>query len=217
MSPAARARRMLKAPPSAAIWMGAAAGAALALALSALTVAGPGGPGANLGLRLTARLGFLFFWSSYVGGALVTLFGEAFTPLKRRARLLGLAFVAVLAVHLGIVGWLCRIGQPPAAEIFVVFGLGAVWAALLALASIEPLGRAAGARGWWILRNIGMNYIAFDFALDFVRPLPGVTPLRLVEYLPFAALAVLGPALRLLAWLKIDLTADSHVDPAPLP
>jgi len=188
--------------PSALVWMGLAFGAALAIAASVLAHWGLGKSGVEVALRMTARLGFLLFWPGYVSGALVALFGPRFKPLQRRARELGLAFAAVLMVHLGLIGWLCWIGAAPSLRTFAIFGLGVMWVGLLALFSIEGFGRALGSKGWWVLRNIGMNYIAFDFALDFLKPQHQPTLLHLVEYLPFAMLAVLGPALRLLAWLK---------------
>jgi hypothetical protein len=183
--------------------MGAAATAAAALAVGAFVHFGVGKTGTGTALRLTARLAFLLFWPSYVGGALVTLLGPTFRLIKRRARELGLAFAAVLAVHLGLVGWLCWIGSAPPARIFVIFGVGVLWACLLALFSIERLGRLGGSMGWWILRNIGMNYIAFAFALDFLTPLHKGTAGHLAAYLPFAVLAVLGPPLRVIAALKL--------------
>jgi hypothetical protein len=186
-------------------WIIAALGAALALAAAALVVIGPGERGTAASLRLTARLAFLFFWPSYAGGALVALWGDAFAPLKRRARALGLAFAAVLAVHLSLVAWKCWIGAPPPVLTFVIFSPAAASTGLLALASIERLGRAIGARGWWILRNVGLNYVAFAFAYDFLRPSGGTAIVRLIEYAPFAALAVLGPLIRLAAWLKVRL------------
>jgi hypothetical protein len=182
--------------------MGAAAGAAIALAVSVIAQLGVGRTGTEAALRLTARLAFMFFWPSYVGGALVTLFGPAFQPIKRRAREFGLAFAAVLAVHLGLIAWLCWIGSAPPARVFAIFGMGAIWTYLLALCSIEWLGRAVGSVGWWVLKNIGMNYIAYAFASDFLAPLHHGTARRLSEYIPFAVLAVLGPALRLAAALK---------------
>lgn len=145
----------------------------------------------------------MLFWPSYAAGALVVLFGAAFTPLKRRARVLGLAFAAVLSVHLGLVGALSAIGAAPAAQVFILFGPGVACALLLTIASIDGVRRAIGAAGWRLLNNVGMNYLAFDFAVDFLRRQPSTSAIRQLEYLPFAALAVLGPALRLLAWLKV--------------
>jgi hypothetical protein len=182
----------------------AVAGLSLALLLTAAALAGEGAGrvGLEVGLRLTARLAFLAFWPCYAAGALVVVFGPGFAPLKRRARALGLTFAAVLAVHLGLVVALCAIGAAPAARVFIVFGPGAVSALFLAAASLEAVSRAIGARGWWILRNLAMNYIAFDFVVDFVRREPLTSARGLVQYLPFAVFAAAGPALRLAAFVK---------------
>jgi len=158
---------------SAPIWMIVAAGAAIALAVSVFAHLGVGKIGTETALRLTARLAFLLFWPSYVGGALVTL-----------------------------IGWLCWIGSAPSVKTFAIFGMAVLWTYLLALFSIKRLGQVVGSMGWWILRNIGMNYIAFAFALDFLPPLHNATARQLAAYLPFAVLAVLGPAARIVAALK---------------
>jgi hypothetical protein len=185
------------------MWICAGFALAIVLAGTAAASLGLGQAGIKLGLRLTARLAFLLFWPCYAAGALVVLFGPNFLPLKRRAKALGLAFATVLAVHLGLVCALSALGSPPASRVFVIFGPGVACASLLAIASIDAVGRAIGAPGWWFLRNIAMNYIAFDFAVDFVgrRHLDSV--LHQLEYAPFAALTLLAPVLRLLAWLKV--------------
>lgn len=188
---------------STAAWVGAAFVVGAIVAAAALSRAGVGRDGIVLGLRLTGRFAFLLFWPSYVAGALVVLFGPTFTPIKRRARDFGLAFAAVFAVHFTLICALCAIGHAPSAWIFIFFSPGVAFILLLALASIEAVGHALGAAGWWFLRNIGMNYLAFDFALDFVRPQSLAAATFHSAYLGFAALAVVGPALRLLAWLKI--------------
>jgi hypothetical protein len=188
-------------------WVAVASGAALLSAAATMLVLGAGERGTVESLKITARLGFLFFWPSYAGGALVALWGDAFTPLKRRARSLGLAFAAVLGVHLSLVAWKCWIGAPPPVLTFAIFGPAAAWTGLLALVSIERLGRAIGARGWWIMRNIGLNYIAFAFAYDFLRPSGASSLVRAIEYGPFAAFAVLGPLLRLAAWSRLKLAS----------
>jgi hypothetical protein len=182
--------------------MAAAFAGAVALGLPALLHWGLGKAGVQNALRATARWGFLFFWASYAGGALTTLFGRTFEPAKRHARELGLAFAAVLAVHLSLVAWLCWIGGAPSAKIFVLFGLGVIWVGLLALASIRRIGRIIGPAGWWTLSHIGMNYILFVFAYDFLKPEPRLSLGVVAAYAPFVALVVLGPVLRLLAWLK---------------
>jgi len=197
--PSAPARR------GAAVWMSVAFGAALAMAVGILVSRGAGVSGVDAALRATARLGFAFFWLSYAGGALVALFGPAFDPVKRRGREFGLAFACVLVVHLCLVGWRCWIGAAPSVRTFAIFGAAAICTGLLALFSTDRLGKALGAKGWWTLRNVGLNYITFAFAFDFLRPGRQMTGQYLLEYLPFATLVVLGPVLRLLAWLKADL------------
>jgi hypothetical protein len=138
----------------------------------------------------------LFFWMAYAGSALASLFGSAFVPLRRHARDLGLAFAAALAVHLGLVAWLCAIGDVPPVRTFVVFGAAAFCVYVLALFSIGRLQQLLGAPAWALLRFAGMNYIALAFAADFFRnPLAGDLQ-HMLFYWPFMALAVLGPGLR---------------------
>ena len=188
-----------------AAWVSSAFAFAVVVALGSIAGLGVGRAGIELGLRLTARLAFMFFWPCYAAGALVVLFGPTFVPLKHRARELGLAFAAVLAVHLGLVGALSAVVAPPAVGVFIIFGPGVACALLMVLASHDIVGPAIGATGWWFLRNVAMNYLAFDFAIDFVHRHIGGSIVDKVLYLPFAALAILGPALRILAWLKIRL------------
>jgi hypothetical protein len=70
------------------------------------------------------------------------------------------------------------------------------------VSSIKDVARAVGPAGWWVLRNVGMNYIALAFASDFLRPQHPITAVKVAEYVPFAALSVLGPLLKVLAWLS---------------
>jgi hypothetical protein len=155
--------------------------------------------GIHAALAAVARLAFLLFWLAYSASALASLFGSRFQPLKRRAREFGLAFASALLVHLGLVAWLCLIGAAPGAGTFIFFGIAAVWVYLLALFSIDRLQQALGSKSWWLLRNVGMNYVAYAFAVDFLKsPLHGGVR-HVVEYLPFAVLAVAGPSLRLAA------------------
>jgi hypothetical protein len=150
-------------------------------------------------LRSTARLAFLLFWPAYAGSALASLLGPAFEKLRQLAREFGLAFTAVMLVHLGLIAWLCRIGAAPGIATFIFFGIGMAWVYLIALFSIGRLQQALGARLWRLLRSVGMNYIALAFAVDFLRdPLHGGLT-HLVSYGPFAVLAIAGPGLRLAA------------------
>jgi hypothetical protein len=179
------------------LWMVVAFLAALCVASITLGIRGANERGTDTALAVTARLSFLLFWLSYVGSGMTALFGRTFQPLKARAREFGLAFASAHLVHVGLVVWLCGIGHPPGASVFVFFGIALVWTYLLALFSIGHLRNALNPLGWWLLSNVGMNYIAYAFAVDFIKyPFdPGVK--NLVGYLPFAILAVVGPIVRL--------------------
>lgn len=184
----------------AAWWMAVSFCAALAVAAAVLAAFGTGKDGIQDGLRATARLAFVPFWLAYAGGALVTLFGPTFQPLKRYGRELGLAFATVLFVHLGLVAWLCLAGATPGVRTFEVFGAAAVCTYLLALFSINRLSRLPGPRGWWLLRTVGMTYIALAFLDDFLHgPVLHGGIGQVAFYLPFVVLAIAGPALRLAA------------------
>jgi hypothetical protein len=182
-----------------AMWMGSAFCAAAALATAVIAILGMEQRGIHAALAATARLAFLLFWPAYSGGALVSLFGTAFQPFKRHAREFGLAFVSALLVHLSLVAWLCLIGAAPGASTFVVFGIAAAWAYFLALFSIPSLHEALGPRRWWLLNNVGMNYLACAFILDFLKEPLGGGVRHVVEYLPFLTLAIAGPGLRVAA------------------
>jgi hypothetical protein len=190
----------MRARPATHLWMGSAFGAALIVAAVELAVHGGGERGTGAALAATARLSFLLFWAAYAGGALTALFGATFQPLKQRAREFGLAFAAAHLAHLGLVGWLCWIGAAPPLGTFIFFGVAVIFTYLLALLSIGNLQKALGARWWWLLRTVGMNYIAYAFFVDFMNnPLHGGIK-QVVKYLPFAILAIVGPSLRLAAW-----------------
>jgi hypothetical protein len=185
-----------------ALWMFSAVCAALTLAASVTIALGAKQSGIDAALAATARLMFLLFWPAYSGGALVALFGAVFQPLKQHAREFGLAFASALLVHLGLVAVLCLIGAAPDAATFIFFGIGAAWAYVLALFSIPRLRLALGARNWWLLSNVGMNYVAYAFIVDFLQqPLHGGVR-HIIESLPFAVLSLAGPGLRVAAYMQ---------------
>lgn len=187
--------------PAAVVWMGSAFCAALVLAVVVLAVLGAGERGTDVALLATGRLSFLLFWPAYAGGPLSTLFGPAFLPVKQRAREFGLAFASAHLVHIGLVAWLCLIGAAPAVSTFVLFGIALFWTYFLALFSIGRVHQVLGPKAWWLARVVGLNYIAYAFAADFLKnPLQGGAR-HVVGYLPFAFLAIAGPTLRFAAWL----------------
>jgi hypothetical protein len=188
--------------PGTAVWIGSAFCAALGLAALVLAELGPGERGTAVALQVTARLSFLLFWPAYAAGALTALFGPAFEPLKRRAREFGLAFASAHLVHLALVVWLTHIGAAPPRATFVIFGIAILWTYLLALFSIARLQQTLGSWGWWFLRVVGLNYIAYAFALDFLRHPQFGSFKYLVGYLLFAILSVFGPVLCLAAFVQ---------------
>ena len=171
------------------------------LAIIVLGLSGAGATGTRFALTVTARFSFLLFWLAYTGGALAALFGPAFLRLKRHAREFGLAFASAQLVHLGLVVWLCHLGQAPGISTFVFFGIAAFWLYLIAFFSIGNLWFKLPNAARRIIFFVGLNYIAYAFAVDFLRnPLQGGFT-HIAYYLPFAALSVAGPVLRVLACL----------------
>jgi hypothetical protein len=186
---------------SAGLWIGAALGANLLLSAIILVVRGADVHGTETALFFTGRVMFLWFLGAYTGGSLVTLFGEAFLPLKQRGREFGLAFAAALLVHLGLVSWLCLNWRTPSIDTFVRFGTAAAFTFLLAFFSFGNLNRVLGPKGWRLLRIIGMNYVLYTFLSDFFyeSPLSGGIK-RVILYLPFAVMGITALLLRLAAW-----------------
>jgi hypothetical protein len=190
----------------AGLWMIGALGGALALAGAILADYGAGPDGIGQAVRYTARWSFLFFWVSYVGGAMAILFGPAFAGLARQARALGLAFAAALQVHIGLVIWLgVVIGQIPLQGGLLLFFLVALlFSYLLALLSFGVGARKLG-RLWRPLLFLGTTYILIAFGRDFVLGALDQTNQHwpyVAEYLPFAVLSLIAIPLRLAAFLR---------------
>jgi hypothetical protein len=170
-----------------------------------LAVRAGAGPGERvvMGLRATARWSFLLFWLASTGGALTTLFGSRFQALARRARDFGLAFASAHLVHLGVVAWVYYSSpDPPVRSTLVFFGIAAIWTYVLAILSIKRLSVRLNPRAWRTVRTLGVEYIGLAFLTDFAKhPFQGGV-LDVANYLPFLALAIAGPILRLAALVK---------------
>jgi hypothetical protein len=192
------------------LWMGAAAGVALATAAIVLGFNGPDNKTIRLALELTARWSFLLFFLAYAGNALAVLFGWA--ALKGHSREFGLSFAAAHLVHVGLVVWLYQISlRPPLGPgLFWFFAIGLFFTYLLAALSfggVKALGPA-----WPPLRFVGMNYILIAFARDFVLPVIRPKPSQynlahFIAYAPFAALSIAGPL------LVLAVTVRRHATP----
>jgi hypothetical protein len=183
-------------------WLVLPFAAELTLTAAVLALVGADDNGIDVAIRATARLAYAFFLPAYIGRALATLFGSAFDALRRHSRDFGLAFAAALAVHLALVAWICVLGDFPPIRTFIVFGIAALCVYGLALLSIPRLHQWGGPRLWPAFRFLGMNYIACAFADDFLRVAPTLSAEYLFAYLPFALLAMLGPALYFAALVK---------------
>lgn len=202
------------------VWMAGALLGALAIAGVILADDGAGPDGIGQAVRYTARWSFLFFWPSYVGGALALLFGPVFAGLACRARLWGLAFAAALHVHIGLVIWLGVVtGQVPLQGGLLVFFLAALFCTeLLALLSFGIGARTLG-RLWRPLLFLATTYILFAFGRDFVLGAldPNVRYWRYAaEYVPFALLVLIAIPLRLAAFIRTRLGRRPATQPMEL-
>ena len=186
----------------AARWVGLACCAEILLAATVFGAKGINEDGILLALRLTARVAFPLFWLAYAGGALATLFGLRFEPLRRQGRMLGLAFAASMTVHLSLVATLCAIGTTPAAGVFVIFGTAAACMYMLALFSIARLRQMLGPRGWKVLSFVAMNYVMLAFLDDFKADFFAGGLKHALFYWPFLALVLTAPVLRFAAFLR---------------
>ena len=197
--------------------MAGALGGGVLLAAVLLAGYGTGPDGLALGVRMTARWSFLFFWPAYAGSSLAVLFGPAFSALASHTRSLGLAFAAALLVHIGLVVWLgVTIGQIPLqGGLLWFFVVALCCTGFLALLSFGVGAHSLG-RFWRPLLLLATTYILIAFGLDFVQGALGMSAqgwLYAAEYLPFAVLSLAAIPLRLSAFLRqrFDLRA---VDPA---
>jgi hypothetical protein len=191
--------------PASALMFGALGGG-LALAAATLGAYGIGPDGIREAVRLTARWSFVFFWLSYAGGALATLFGSAFAGVARNARGFGLAFAAALQVHIGLVIWLgVVIGQIPLqGAVLLFFVVALLCTYLLALLSFG-IGKRSAGRLWRPALFVGTTYILIAFGRDFLLGALAYktqTWLYAAEYMPFALLCLIAIPLRLAAFVR---------------
>ena len=175
---------------------------AVCLVAVVFSIKGMDKEGTITALKVTARFSFCLFWPAYAGSAVAILFGPRFAPIKRYSRHFGVAFASAQLVHLGTVIWLCWIGATPPAFDFIIFGVAAAFTYILALISIDQLHKILTSMSGRILRIVGLNYIAFVFAFDFLHSPNGIAG-QTTFYLPFSILAVAGPVLRLAAFISL--------------
>ena len=175
-------------------------GVALALVIIIRLIEGPA-QRLDTALRATARWSFLWFWLASTSGAMATLFGSSYQALAQRARDFGLAFASAHLAHVGLVAWLLYNSTTPFHGL-VFFSIGIFWIYLLALLSIKRFSAMLGPRIRRLVRALGVEYIALVFLVDFAKNPYQDGVLSLVAYLPFQAMAVAGPFLRIAAAVK---------------
>jgi D-alanyl-lipoteichoic acid acyltransferase DltB (MBOAT superfamily) len=184
-------------------WMAASIGVALAIVFAIRLGMAPGSGRVALALRATARWSFLLFWLATTGAALAALFGPRFQALARRGRDFGLAFATAHLVHLGLVAWFYYIALiSPSRSTFIFFGIAAIWIYVLAILSIKRVVARLNPKVWRVVRTLGVEYIALAFLVDFAKNPFQSSVADLIAYLPFLALAIAGPILRLAAAAK---------------
>lgn len=185
------------------IWMAAAFGIALAIAVMTLVLQGADNRGTRLALELTARWSFLLFFLAYAGSAIANLFH--IDQLAGRGREFGLAFAAAHLVHVGLIVWLGHVlGRVPLSGGLLLFFLIALFATYVlagfSFGGVKTIGPAA----WRWIRFLGMNYILIAFGRDFVLPVlypkpSQINPGHYLFYAPFLVLSLAAPLLTLWA------------------
>jgi methionine sulfoxide reductase heme-binding subunit len=197
----------------------AAAAMGIGLAGLALAIGGIDQHGTEVGLRLTAALAFPFLAIAYAAPALAVLApGGPSARLLARRRSLWLAFGAIFAVHLALIGWLLSLPPDPTPPALVLAFGGIAYALLAAieLTSFEAVPRrldAAWVRG---LALLGEHWV---FAVFTVTLLNGATS-HSRAWLPALAIALAIYAIRLAAWLRVrrpraGASAENEVSTKP--
>ena len=185
------------------VWMLAAFAGALVIAAVSLGLRGSGEDGTVLGLKLTARWSYLWFWGAYTGGAWATLLGPRLLPLAKRARDFGLAFAAAHLIHIGLVVWLYQIAvHPPGRGTLEFFGVAVFFTYLLALLSFRRIAAWLTPGAVVVIRTLGVEYIALAFLVDFAKDPLNLALGHLLSYGTFLAVALLAYALRLAALVR---------------
>lgn len=181
-------------------WMLSALAVALVIAGATLALRGGAVQGTILGLRLTARWSYLWFWSAYTAGPWTTLLGPRSYAVAARARDFGLSFAAAHLVHVALVVWLYRIAaHPPGAGTLAFFGVAVLFTYLLALLSFRRPAASLAPRALLVIRTLGVEYIALAFFVDFAKEPPRLTRGYALEYGVFLALGILACGLRVAA------------------
>jgi len=119
------------------------------------------------GLRVTARVAFVFLLCAYLGRPLLRLFGVGRLLVANR-RYLGLSMAFAHTVHFGYVAaWIAVIDEPVGWITYVFGGLAFVLMWLMAATSNQPSMDRLGRR-WKQLHTCGIHYLWLIFMQSFV-------------------------------------------------
>lgn len=171
-------------------------------AISAAWLAGKGLTDDNLRitLRRTAQIAFALYIVVLVARPLQQLLRRDWTAaLLRNRRLVGVAFAAVMTVHLGLIA--LRFGTQPGLEyplssLIVGATVYAVFYGML-ITSFDAPKKAMSLKSWKILHRTGLVWAGVIFALprsldDLANP----------DYLKFGIPFATAIAIRVTAWLR---------------
>ena len=150
--------------------------------------------GVSAALRASGRLSFFLFLLPLTASSLSRLFPHPATRwlMKRRSEL-GLVFAGAHFAHLVLILWLAAQPSTAFGPLVVAFGgLGMLALLVMTITSFPKVRRAVGPRRWSLLHRIGLHYLAFIFAFDWVTLFPKNPPL----YGPLAALLAAAYVLR---------------------
>ncbi len=176
------------------------------LSLGAATVAaylvwaGPDDESVRFLLRLSARVAFAVFFLVFIARPMFQLLPTPLTRgLLRNRRQLGLAVGALMALHLGLIGW--RFGSSDELDLdgSAIFGaLSYLFMALMVLTSFDAAARFIGPKHWQRLHGVGIWLIA----IPFVSTLLPETREQLLEpgYIGFTLLIAVAAIIRLTAF-----------------
>ncbi|HXS07589.1 MAG TPA: hypothetical protein VN723_12440 [Rhizomicrobium sp.] len=165
MTAAARHNR-----PNTWLWILASFAVAIFVAAATLFADGIHPDGVSSALRNSARFSFLLFWGAYAGGLLKKIPLTLTQELSRRRREFGLSFAAAHSVHLALILVLFYISSRPPVSLktIIVDGIGFGWMYLLVIFSFDFARKRLSPPAWRLLFNVGLEYIAFVFATDFI-------------------------------------------------
>lgn len=171
----------------------------MVLAALCLVLVGTDQQGTVTGLRATAVLALPLLVGAYVAPALAVLWpGDLSEWLLLRRRSLGLAFSAVFAVHLVLIGrFLSLPPSPPPTAVGLTFGFVAyTFLAGMTLASLSRVAAAMGAARVRLLRRVGEQWVFAVFTLTLINGASKQSALWLVPLV----IVMAAYAIRLQAW-----------------